>query len=60
VRVTFEQAAILQGFRHDYPWQGPRSARFEQIGNAVCPPVAARVLGEAMRPTLRREGARRG
>lgn len=50
VRVTVEQAAVLQGFRHDYPWQGSRSQRFAQIGNAVCPPLASRVLREAMRP----------
>lgn len=60
VRVSVEQAAVLQGFRHDYPWQGSRSQRFEQVGNAVCPPVAARVLAEAMRPTLRRGEAGRG
>jgi DNA (cytosine-5)-methyltransferase 1 len=54
VRVTVEQASILQGFRHDYPWQGPRTARFRQIGNAVCPPVARAVLAEAMRPSVRR------
>ncbi|MCW2981291.1 MAG: hypothetical protein JWO14_3018 [Solirubrobacterales bacterium] len=53
VRVTVEQASILQGFRHDYPWQGPRTARFRQIGNAVCPPVARVVLGAAMEPSLR-------
>ena len=35
VRVTVEQASILQGFRHDYPWQGTRTERFPQIGNAV-------------------------
>jgi DNA (cytosine-5)-methyltransferase 1 len=57
VRVTVEQAGILQGFRHDYPWQGARSERFAQIGNAVPPPLAARVAAEAMRPTL---GADRG
>jgi DNA (cytosine-5)-methyltransferase 1 len=51
VRINVEQASILQGFRHDYPWRGSRSQRFEQIGNAVPPPVAARVLAEAMRPT---------
>jgi DNA (cytosine-5)-methyltransferase 1 len=53
VRVTVEQAGILQGFRHDYPWQGPRTARFRQIGNAVCPPVARVVLAAAMEPSLR-------
>lgn len=60
VRVSVEQAGILQGFRHDYPWLGTRSQRFAQIGNAVPPPLAARVLAEAMRPTLDREGERRG
>jgi DNA (cytosine-5)-methyltransferase 1 len=53
VRVTVEQAGVLQGFRHDYPWQGPRTARFRQIGNAVCPPVAQVVLAAAMDPSPR-------
>lgn len=56
VRVTVEQASILQGFRHDYPWQGSRTARFRQIGNAVCPPVARAVLAEAMWPSIEGEG----
>ncbi len=60
VRVSVEQAAALQGFRHGYPWQGSRPQRFAQIGNAVPPPVAARVLAEAMRPTLCRGGKRGG
>lgn len=60
VRVSVEQASVLQGFRHDYPWRGSRSQRFEQIGNAVCPPLAARVLAQAMRPSLHRGGAGRG
>jgi DNA (cytosine-5)-methyltransferase 1 len=60
VRVSVEQAGILQGFRHDYPWQGCRSRRFAQIGNAVPPPLAARVAAEAMRPTLDSGGERHG
>lgn len=60
VRVSVEQASVLQGFRHDYPWRGSRSQRFEQVGNAVCPPLARRVLCEAMRPSLKRDGTKRG
>jgi DNA (cytosine-5)-methyltransferase 1 len=50
-RITIEQATVLQGFVADYPWQGSRTRRFQQIGNAVCPPLARRVVIEAMRPT---------
>lgn len=46
VRVTVEEAAILQGFRPDYPWQGTKSKQFEQVGNVVCPPVAAAIVRE--------------
>lgn len=52
VRISVEQATILQGFRHDYPWQGSRIQRFRQIGNTVCPRLARVVLAEAMRPSL--------
>lgn len=51
-RITPAQAATLQGFRHDYPWQGSRTRQFRQIGNAVCPPLARLVVAEALRPTL--------
>jgi DNA (cytosine-5)-methyltransferase 1 len=50
VRVTVTQAAILQGFRCDYPWQGSRTRQFAQVGNAVPPPLARRVLEAAIRP----------
>jgi DNA (cytosine-5)-methyltransferase 1 len=53
IRVTVCQAAILQGFRADYPWQGAKIRRFEQVGNAVPPPLAHRVLGGAMRKRQR-------
>jgi DNA (cytosine-5)-methyltransferase 1 len=57
IRVSVEQASILQGFRHDYPWQGSRTERFRQIGNTVCPPLARAVLAAAMAPTLEAQGA---
>lgn len=52
VRVSVEEAAVLQGFRVDYPWQGSRSRCFLQIGNAVCPPVAQLVVAAAARHSL--------
>jgi DNA (cytosine-5)-methyltransferase 1 len=60
VRVTVGQAAVLQGFPADYPWQGTRSRQFSQIGNAVPPPFARRVLEHAIRPSIgKRQQARR-
>jgi DNA (cytosine-5)-methyltransferase 1 len=50
VKVTVEQAAVLQGFPADYPWQGSRCRQFQQVGNAVPPPLARRVLEAAIKP----------
>jgi DNA (cytosine-5)-methyltransferase 1 len=52
IRVSVEDAAALQGFRADYPWQGSRSRCFLQIGNAVCPPLARLVIEAASRHSL--------
>lgn len=51
VRVTEQEAAVLQGFPGIYPFRGTRTARFRQIGDAVPPPLARAVLREATRPT---------
>lgn len=47
VRVTVQEAAVLQSFPPDYPWQGSKTAQYRQVGDAV-PPLLARHIVETV------------
>ena len=52
VRLSPEQALVLQSFRSDYPVAGSKTKKFEQIGNAVPPLLAAHVVSMATGVTI--------
>ena len=47
IRITPQQAGILQSFPPDYPWRGTLDQRYTQIGNAIPPLLGRAVIQEA-------------
>lgn len=47
VRITVQEAGILQDFPADYPWQGAQGKQFLQAGNAVPPSMGEGALRRA-------------
>ena len=47
VRVTVAEAGVLQSFPPDYPWSGNDGAQFQQVGDAVPPPLAEAIVRAA-------------
>ncbi|MFD3735724.1 DNA cytosine methyltransferase [Streptomyces sp. NPDC058632] len=56
--LTVEQTAIIQGFPRGWKFQGKKTARYRQVGNAFPPPVAeavGRAIAAVLRPEHREE-----
>lgn len=45
--LTVAEAAAIQGFPPDHPWQGNKTSQYRQVGNAV-PPKLAEVVARAV------------
>ncbi|MEV3858548.1 DNA (cytosine-5-)-methyltransferase [Streptomyces sp. NPDC050095] len=54
-KLTVTQASIIQGFPEEWEFEGGKTARYRQVGNAFPPPVA-RAVGSAIAEALGRKG----
>lgn len=52
VRVTVQEAGVLQSFPADYPWTGTKSQQYRCVGDAVPPLLAMHILKQfLLRPS---------
>lgn len=54
IRVTVQEAGVLQSFPPDYPWQGGKTRQYEQVGNAVPPLLQQQVTEQLLECSLER------
>jgi DNA (cytosine-5)-methyltransferase 1 len=57
VRVTVQEAGVLQSFPADYPWSGTKTSQYQQVGNAVAVRLAAAVLAQFVSADSKRVAA---
>lgn len=56
LRVSVAEAAALQSFPADYPFQGSQTARYRQVGDAIPPLLAARIVASLTSATVDNSG----
>lgn len=48
IRVTVQEAGILQSFPADHPWQGTKTQQYQQAGNAIPVLLAGAIIGQIL------------